>query len=147
MRCNSTAQVGDQEVGVEIQALLQRLGADHDQRSAGASFAELGFDRRVEHEPVFAREAAVMQRDDAVTIEEPGYVGCGRFERCKGGDGCRHGVSDHQHAGALFGGFERKGGDALRVIDGVLTLPGDPLLSRCAACGTNAPSIAYGRVG
>jgi hypothetical protein len=54
------AQVGDQEIGVDIETLFESLSTDDDQSAAWPLLAQAFFDRGVEQRPVLAAETAVM---------------------------------------------------------------------------------------
>ena len=63
------AQVGDQQVGVDVQRLLQGLGADDNQATGFAIAAQPRFNCVVQQEAVIRSETAMMQRGNAVDRE------------------------------------------------------------------------------
>ena len=65
-------QVGDEQVGIDVQALLQCLRANNDAPlSVAPRFAELRFDRLVEQGTVLATVPAVVNGADTVDFEQP----------------------------------------------------------------------------
>ena len=87
-------QVGEQEIGIDVQTLFQRLGADDD---AAAGRAVMGrqccLHRLVQQPSVLRRETAVMQRRAARRGQQQVLGPC-LPHRLEGGDGLGHRVAD-----------------------------------------------------
>ena len=137
-------QVRDQQVGVDVERLLERLRAD-DQRApcARSVLPEGGFDRVVESVPVLGAEPAVVQRGDAFDLQQDvvGALPQGGVEH-RLGAGDR--VPDHQDSGARVRRGHGARGDRAGVAehslgddrDGPADLGvSDPLRPVCAAAG------------
>ena len=56
------AEVGNDQVGIDVEALFQCLGTDQDQTARGALAPDPTLDLRIEQLAVFAGKAAVVQR-------------------------------------------------------------------------------------
>jgi hypothetical protein len=100
-------KVGDEPVGIDVEALLQRLGADQKFRPFGRGFAQLRGDRRIQQFAILAGKAAMMGAGDPIDGKEGGqqlraFLGDGGFDRAEQGIGPAYGVADHQHPRACL---------------------------------------------
>ena len=151
------AQVGDEQVGINVQTLLQRLRAnDHQPCTTGAGaalLAHLLLHLSIQQRPILAAETAVVQGADAAHFEQAVHCArCGqRLHGLQGGDGGGHGVAHHQHARALGRCFHGQGGNTLGLGDAVQCLPVDGFLARVALhrqqLRAASTAVADGRVG
>ena len=115
------AQIGDQEVGVDVEALLERLGADDDESTRAGSIAtEPHLHGLVEQQPVLEREPAMVESGHALDSEEqveqarPGEpVAEGLEQRHRIGDGVAH----DEHLRACVGGAHSLGDNFLRLVE------------------------------
>jgi len=90
-------EIGDQQIGVDIETLFERLGADQDERPRRPLVADLPLHRTIEPAPIHAGEPPVMQCRDAVEPEERRMI----RRKCMQGTGRRHRIpheiADDQH--------------------------------------------------
>jgi hypothetical protein len=83
-------KVRNKQIGVDIEALLQCLSANEDQRPARTFLADRLLYGSVEPPPVGAGEATVMQSGDLVEPEKRSMIGRKRMERAGGRDSIAH---------------------------------------------------------
>ena len=111
------ADVGEQQVGVDVERLFQRLRADHDRPAPRpVRLAEHALDGFVQAVPIFGREPAVMQRRSFRNLQHDVFAAL-RRQRLEDRLRARDGVADHQYLRA----FPRrgKGGcrDCVRIFE------------------------------
>jgi hypothetical protein len=93
-------KVGDQQVGINVQALRQCLGADQHQATCVlALFAEAALDLGIQADAVGAGEAAVVKRGDSIELEQQLRVGIQRMQRTRRRHRVAHQVAHHQMPG------------------------------------------------
>ena len=91
-------EVSHQQVGVDIQGLLQRLRPDHDHPAARRAFAQDRLHARIQQRPVLGGESAVVQCRDAVQCHD--VIGSDGEAGAPGLSRTIHRIADHQHARA-----------------------------------------------
>src|SRR5690606_13061554 len=64
------AQIADEPIGVNVQALLQGLRADEQQRTGRSVLAQTATNGSVEHLAVLARKTAVVRAHHAINGEQ-----------------------------------------------------------------------------
>ena len=113
------AEVGQQQVGIDVQRLLQRLRADYHEAGGltACAPAQPLFHRIVQQLAVGRRKPPVMQRGDAVDGEQQRRTtGAGQFLQGRlRVDGVGDGVADYQHFGPGASGVQRPAGDGGKV--------------------------------
>jgi hypothetical protein len=90
-------KVGYKQIGVDVEALLQCLGANKDQRAAWTFFADRLLHRSIEPPPIGAGEAPVMQSSDLVKSEKRRMIRRKRMERTGGRDSIAHQIAHNQN--------------------------------------------------
>ena len=102
------AEIGNQQVGVDVQRLLQCLRAHHDAAAGLAVLAQQPLYCVIQQPAVANGEAAMMQRRDAMDAEQKtGVLRAGQLLECLLRlDGIAHGVAHHQHLGTGAGCFQ-----------------------------------------
>ena len=128
------AKVGDEQVGVDVQGLLQRLGADHHPAAVIPFPSDLFLNGGVQQPPVLCGEPAVVQSREAQTGEQqcPVFGSARLFQRPLGLDGKIDGVANDQHLGALTGRRQRPPGNVWKFSHGRCGADRDALASGVA---------------
>ncbi len=110
------AQVGEQHVEVHVQALLHGLGSDDDPGIVRSALAEPVFQGLVQHTPVIAGKAGVVQRYDVVAAEQVERSGPREgFQGELDFHSAGHRIAQHEHAGPGPHLRERLARNGLRI--------------------------------
>src|SRR5690554_4014967 len=89
-------KVCNEQIRVNIEALLQGLGTNQQNRAWGASFPKTSTDRSIQNLPVFRGKATMMGTDQPPTRKEPitryGWMGLNCLQQP---DGSWHRIQNH----------------------------------------------------
>jgi hypothetical protein len=90
-------KVAYKQIGIDVEALLQCLGANKDQWPTWTLFADRRLYRSIEPPPISTSEPAMMQSSNAVKSENCGIIGRKRMERTGGRDSIAHQIAHNQN--------------------------------------------------
>ena len=143
------AQVGYEQVGVDVERLLERLGSDDDAASRLPALAEQLFYSLIKHCAVTGGESPVMERRYAFNVEQQARVAVsGEFlQRLLRPDGVTDGVADDEDLRAGAGGVKSALSCVGKVTHGRARLDGDRLSLIVFTGGRHACRRADGGVG
>lgn len=126
----SRTQVGDEQVGTDVEALLQSLRTNEDETAASAIGLHLSLDLGVEQLAVLARESTVMKSRNPATAKDRRVVRRKTLKRlCRGNCGAMQ-VANDQHLGASFSRVECQSRNRFRIGDPGIKLDTHRLLAR-----------------